>query len=363
MKIAMLTDRLALGGGPECIRLIARYLPEHEYTVFAGSGTLPALERLSNVKVVRSFPGRKALGKFDLIHCHHLRPLVRLRVPAGIPVVNTIHGVHSRKFEYKSGLENTIRKIFRRNLECRLFSRVTVNIALTTDDQSWLERHYRLDNIVVIPNGIETDTPQTADSDALYRELHLPKTKHLLLMIGRFDFHKGYDILLESVKLAADALRRNGVAIALIGDGNDRPKIEKMAKEYALDDILFFCGGHSDAKRFLPLAEGVLLPSRWEGLPLVALEAGVCGIAVIGAAAPGIVSLLEQGRTGYLFPTGNSAALAKILADETLFESLPALGQAWREEVLNHYNVGRMTTALDALYRTVVHHSNERDPL
>jgi len=98
-------------------------------------------------------------------------------------------------------------------------------------------------------------------------------------------------------------------------------------------------------------------------LPLVALEAGVCGVPVIGAAAPGIVSLLEQGRTGCLFPAEDSAALAKLLADETLFESLPALGQAWREEVLNHYRVERMTAALDALYRTVVRHSNERNLL
>ncbi len=360
MKIAMLTDRLALGGGPECIRLIARYLPEHEYTVFAGSGTLPALETLPNVRVVRSFPGRKELEKFDLVHCHHLRPLARLRVPTGVPVINTVHGVHSRKFEYKSGLGNAIRGICRRSLERRLFSRVTVNIALTPDDRDWLKKHYRLDNLAVIPNGIETDIPRPTDSDALYRELGLPKSKHLLLMIGRFDFLKGHDILLKAVMLTADSLRRNGVIIALIGDGEDRPQFERMARKHSLDDILFFCGGRSDAKRFLPLAEGVLLPSRWEGLPLVALEAGVCGIPVIGAAVPGIASLLEEGRTGRLFPAEDAAVLGKLLADETLFDVLPLLGQAWREDVLNHYSVERMTAALDALYRTVVHNSNER---
>ena len=54
MNIAMLTDRLALGGGPECIRLLAAHLPQHRFTVFAaGGGTLPALESLPNVRTVR----------------------------------------------------------------------------------------------------------------------------------------------------------------------------------------------------------------------------------------------------------------------------------------------------------------------
>lgn len=360
MKIAMLTDRLALGGGPECIRLIARYLPGHEYTVFAGSGTLPALEKLPNVRVVRSFPGRKELEKFDLVHCHHLRPLARLRVPAGLPVINTVHGVHSRKFEYKSGLGNAVRGVFRRSLERRLFAGVTVNIALTSDDRDWLKVHYRLDNLAVIPNGVETDMLPPADPGALYRELGLPESKHLLLMIGRFDFLKGYDILFEAVKCSADSLRRNSVIIALIGDGEERPRFERMARKHSLGDTLFFCGGRSEAKRFLPLADGLLLPSRWEGLPLVALEAGICGVPVIGAAVPGIASLLEEGRTGRLFPAEDAAALAKLLADETLFDVLSTMGQAWREDVLNHYGVERMTAALDALYRTVVHNSNER---
>jgi len=134
MKIAMLTDKLALGGGPECIRLIAKYLPQHEFTIFAKSGYFSALEKLPNVKIEYKFPTRDDLNTFDLIHCHHLRPLLHLHAPKNIPVINTIHGIHSRQFDYKSGFKNTLFGIFRKMLERYLFSRIAVNIALTSDD-------------------------------------------------------------------------------------------------------------------------------------------------------------------------------------------------------------------------------------
>lgn len=197
MKIAMLTDRLALGGGPECIRLIARHLPQHEYTVFADGGTLPALEALPNVQIERKFPTRQQLADFDVIHCHHLRPLVRLHAPKGVPVINTVHGVHSRKFEFGTGLSNAVRGALRRTLERWLFAHVTTNIVLTPEDREWLEFHYKLTNLVKIPNGIEVNTPEAADRTALRNELRLPESRHCLMMIARFEILKGYDVLLD----------------------------------------------------------------------------------------------------------------------------------------------------------------------
>ena len=159
MKIAMLIDRLAVGGGPEYIRLVAGHLPEHRFTVLSlDGGTLPALRALDNVEIAR-WPGRAALksAHFDLIHCHHLRSLLRLFPPCGIPVVNTIHGIHCRNFEF-DGPAGAIKKTLRTKLEHFLLSRVDVNIALTADDAEWLERSYHLRNLAIIPNGVDVNT-------------------------------------------------------------------------------------------------------------------------------------------------------------------------------------------------------------
>ncbi len=354
MNIAMLTDRLALGGGPECIRLLAAHLPQHRFTVFAaGGGTLPALESLPNVRTVRKTPSRRELAGFDLIHCHHLRPLATLRAPADVPVVNTIHGVHSRKFEFGSGPVNAVRGMLRRTLERRLFSAAAANVVLTAEDQEWLERHYRLTNLVRIPNGVELDGFPDADPGALQDELQLPPHRRCLMMIARFELLKGHDTLIAAVEAAAEPLRKAGALIVLIGDGQMLEPCRAEVRTARLDDLVIFCGGRAGARRFLPLADALLLPSRREGLPLIALEAGVCGVPVIGAAVPGVASLISDGCDGRLFPAGDAAAFAALLADEKLYASLPALGRVWRKTVAEHYNVTAMAAAHDALYRAV----------
>lgn len=355
MRIAMLTDRLTLGGGPECIRLIAEHLPEHFYTVFCKSGHYPALENLSNVTIIRHLPSSRELKKFDLIHCHHLRSLFEMHIPAGVFVLNTIHGIHSRKFAFGHGLKNYVSGRLRHMLERWLYSHVALNIVLTEDDQHWLEQNYHLQNLIRIPNGVESLLPAVTDLNlkALRDELSIPQSRYLLLMIARFDFQKGQDVLLKAVELSADHLRRTGALVALIGDGPKFMEYKTAVRDRNLDDVVFFCGAHQNAKRFLPLADALLLPSRWEGLPLILLEAGVISVPVIGAAVSGISSLLTDKQTGRLFPCEDFSALASILCEESLFDSLPILGETWHNEVLNCYTVDKMTAAYNRLYHTV----------
>lgn len=354
MKIAMLTDKLAIGGGSECIRLIAQYLPEHLYTVFCKMGHFPTLENLPNVTIIRHLPSRRELKEFDLIHCHHLRPLFEISIPTGVPVLNTIHGIHSRKFAFGHGLKNYILDKLRRMLERRLFSRVAVNIVLTEDDQHWLEKNYSLRNLIRIPNGVES-FPITASLNlaALREELSIPQSRFLMLMIARFDFPKGQDVLIKAIELSADHLRRTGAIVAFIGDGPNFMECKTAIKGRNLDDVLFFCGARQNAKRFLPLADALLLPSRWEGLPLIILEAGVFSVPVIGSAVAGISSLLTDKQTGRLFPCEDFTALSSILCEENLFDTLPMLGKNWHNEVLNCYTVDKMVAGYGSLYRIV----------
>ena len=65
MKIAMLTNRLSIGGGTEYIRLIVKHMPMHDFTVFAlRGGTFPELERFDNVETVKRWPGRTLNGAY-----------------------------------------------------------------------------------------------------------------------------------------------------------------------------------------------------------------------------------------------------------------------------------------------------------
>ena len=96
-----------------------------------------------------------------------------------------------------------------------------------------------------------------------------------------------------------------------------------------------------------------MLPSRWEGLPLIALEAGMCGIPVIGSDGGGVGSLFESGRSGWVLPSGVDVALATLLTRPETYEKLPELGRNWQQEVRQHYTVERMAGRLRRLYETV----------
>jgi len=173
-------------------------------------------------------------------------------------------------------------------------------------------------------------------------------------MVGRFVFQKGYDILFDAVKQSADILRNHKVMIAIIGDGDQKQYIKKKILKYALNDIIILCGSKINAQRFLPLADGLLITSRWEGLPLIVLEAGNNGIPVIGSAAPGISSIIKNDKTGILFPNENPDALAKLFTNPKLFTLLPKLGTSWHNQVLKEFDIKQTIKKLDILYQTII---------
>lgn len=357
MKIAMLTNSLSIGGGTEYIRLIVNHMPMHDFTVFSlCGGIFPGLEGLDNVNTVTTWPDRAVFtsGKFDLIHTHHLRPLLKLCPPCGIPTVNTVHGIHSRQFEFMRGPANATKGFLRKRLERFLFSRVDANIVLTEDDETYLRDNYHLKNLERIPNGIElpprVDVP--VDREALRAELGLPPRKHWLMMTARFaTLPKGQDILLEAVLKAKESLLQNRVGIALIGDGDGLPDAKHFVEKHGLKDVVFFCGALPCAANYLPLADILLLPSRWEGMPLVALEAGCRGIPILGSNAPGISSIIRDGETGWLFRSGDAQALADLLADPGCYANAADFGMRWKKEVEEHYTVRQMIEKIEALYR------------
>jgi len=357
MKIAMLTNHLSIGGGTEYIRLIVKHMPMHDFTVFAlRGGTFPELESFDNVKTVRRWPGRAAFtsGEFDIIHTHHLQPLLKLCPPCGVPTVNTVHGIHSRQFEFMRGPANVAKGFLRKHLEEYLFSRVDTNIVLTAEDEEYLRANYRLKNMERIPNGIELPAPDAApvDGNALRAELGLPPRRHWLMMTARFaTLQKGHDILLEAVLKAKESLLRNQVGIVLVGDGAGLPEAKRFVETHDLKDIVFFCGGLPGASKYLSLADILLLPSRWEGMPLVALEAGCRGIPVLGSDAPGIASIVRNGETGWLFKSGDVRALADLLADPACYANAAEFGLRWKKEVEERYTVRLMIEKLDVLYR------------
>jgi glycosyltransferase involved in cell wall biosynthesis len=140
--------------------------------------------------------------------------------------------------------------------------------------------------------------------------------RDFLLSYGRFDlFQKGLDTLLEG--FAALAPDFPGLRLCVAGRGKDGERVLALARSLGLESRLDFREGVSrdEVLSLFSGAHALLMPSRLEGLPMVAAEAMAAGLPVIAADVGAVDELLERGRAGVLIPPGDPSALATATAD------------------------------------------------
>jgi glycosyltransferase involved in cell wall biosynthesis len=161
--------------------------------------------------------------------------------------------------------------------------------------------------IVYVPNGV--DLARFGPDVAPY-----PHPRPYALAVGRLAHQKGFDILLEAWARVGPAVR--GVDLLFAGDGPDRALLERQAAELGLGGRVRFLGS-TELDQLAALYRGALLlacPSRWEGLPLVCLEAMASGCPVVASDVDGIPDAVVPGETGLLIPPREPEALAAALA-------------------------------------------------
>jgi glycosyltransferase involved in cell wall biosynthesis len=114
--------------------------------------------------------------------------------------------------------------------------------------------------------------------------------------------------LLSALKLILQ--KNENVRLWLIGDGVDRESLKTMAEELGIGKRVKFWGMRSDIPELLGQMDLLVQPSHYEGLGIAIQEAMASGVPVVASEIGGIPELIEQGKTGVMFPVGDSRALA-----------------------------------------------------
>jgi glycosyltransferase involved in cell wall biosynthesis len=170
--------------------------------------------------------------------------------------------------------------------------------------------------------------------------------------VGRLSIEKAQLVLVGAVR----RLRDEGlsVKVTLLGDGPMRQRIEEAIRAAKLEDSVTLLGWASGdrVKQEISNARALILPSFAENLPVVIMEAMALGRPVISTYVAGIPELVEPGKTGWLAPAGDEAALALAIRAvvETPTAALAAMGAAGRESVLRRHDSLKEAAKLKDLF-------------
>lgn len=151
----------------------------------------------------------------------------------------------------------------------------------------------------------------------------------VLLAVGRLACQKGFDLLLRAFR---EVLSELDARLILVGEGHERESLQSLAEDLGIGEKVSFMGFQANPHAFVSKADVFVLSSRYEGLPMVMLEALACGTPVISTdCASGPREILNNGRCGLLVPTRDEGALAagmvRLLSDKALRERFSMLGR------------------------------------
>jgi len=165
---------------------------------------------------------------------------------------------------------------------------------------------------------------------------------------------KGQDILLEALSDAGWGCRE--WQLSIYGTGFDEEYLKGLSKYYGLSQRVFFLGQTEDIRTLWQSHHALVLPSRYEGMPLVAVEAMICGRPVIATAVGGIPEWVHDERNGFLAtaPTVDSYAAALERAWQRRAE-WKDIGEQARKDALNLHDPSPGDTLLSILVKAAAH--------
>ncbi|OSI78143.1 glycosyl transferase family 1 [Bradyrhizobium canariense] len=359
------------GGVPSIISVLSRESSHHNSVLVARTrgvrrreiidGTpveaLGSLGTLFSTPLAPGYPFvlRRRATDFDIVVHHAPFPLADLaisRLPDRIGLVVFWHA----DIATHSGLQWVVASSITRSLERA--DRIVVADQSTIDNSRFL-RPFRT-KCVVIPYGIDINYWSHCSTDeAAKAEILRRNHPRLILALGRLVPYKGFAVLI-------DALRQVEGALAIIGQGSLRRKLEILAADLGVTNRVFFLGALSDSevKTYLHASRVLAFPSvtRAEAFGLVQLQAMAAGLPVVNTALPTAVPhVARHGLEALTVPPNDSPCLATALNQILKDTALAArLGQSGKIRANQIYNQTEFLRGMQTIYFEVLSRAKQR---
>ncbi|MGH7498431.1 MAG: glycosyltransferase [Gemmatimonadales bacterium] len=360
MRIFLLSTSMGMGGADQQILILARSMRArgHDVRIVALTPLGPmGLEAQREGIPTESLELKRNIGDLlrilrlvrmvrawrpDVLHSHmvHANLVARVvRMVTPVPaLVSTIHSINDGGRLRMAAYRLTNRLVNRVTIISRVAAERYVSIGVVPADR-----------LEVIPNAVDTARfRRMPEARAATRtELGLGD-EFVWLAVGRFQPAKDYPTMIGALARLAGSTSR----LLLAGQGPLRGEVESLIAKAGLQDRVRFLGVRRDVPELMSAADGYVLSSAWEGMPVVLLEAAAAGLPVAATRVGGVPEVVEDGSTGALVPAGDPTALAGAMAAiEALSPdarmSMGARGQALVER---QYSTDRLMERWERLY-------------
>ena len=210
------------------------------------------------------------------------------------------------------------------------------------------------ESVDVVHNGVRVP-PRPAEDEILRirRELGVPEDVRVIVTAGRFSPQKGFSYLLDALPKVLQSF--SDVHLVLIGEGELRGDLEHQIERLNIRDRVHLPGYRRDVPRLLGASDLFVLPSLYEGLPNVMLEAMAAGIPVVATSVNGVPEVVEDGVCGRLIPPKSGrhieSALCEFLGS---WDRAREIGEAGRRRVESAFTVERMVDGVERVFQNAV---------
>jgi glycosyltransferase involved in cell wall biosynthesis len=237
---------------------------------------------------------------------------------------------------------------------------VTAHVCVSRDVADFSVNHGGLPNekMQVIPNGVDFERFANA-APADLTQFGVPRGSRVLLFVGRLDPQKAPAQLLEAAaELFAD---HADLHLVMVGDGPLASELREWTRARNFESRIHFVGRQENIAALMRAADLLVLPSQWEGLPNVVLEAMAAGTPVVATAVEGVRDLLGEGKFGVVVPLNGEPRLsgairAALRQNERGYEAAQAAQRLVREK----FTWPLVVAEYERLYAEILPHPLER---
>jgi glycosyltransferase involved in cell wall biosynthesis len=311
-----------------------------------------------SLEMRRGLPDPRALWRLarlvrawrpDVLHSHmvHANLMARvLRLVAPVPaLVSTIHNIY----------EGGRLRMAAYRLTNSLVDHMTI-VSEAAFDRFVSEGIVPRDILRVVPNGVDTERFRNVSPlarESVRQSLGLDR-EFAWLAVGRFELAKDYPNMLRAFAM----VRRDqpGTVLLLVGRGSLQEETEALARELGLGADVRFLGVRADVAEVMSSADGYVMSSAWEGMPMVLLEAAAAALPIVATEVGGNHEVVRHEDTGLLAPPRDPEALGLAMLRVTRMAEpvRRAMGHRGCEHIRTHYDLSRVAQRWEDLYREVL---------